>query len=62
MAGLTAVIITKNEASNIRRCLNSIADVVDEIVVVDSFSEDSTREICEEFLEWNLVIRVFMVR
>ena len=46
---LTAVIITKNEERNILRCLNSLLDVADEIVVVDSGSTDNTAAICEDF-------------
>ncbi len=46
---ITAVIITHNEERNIRRCLNSVQDVADEIVVLDSFSTDGTRKICDEF-------------
>ncbi|MGD8296500.1 MAG: glycosyltransferase family 2 protein [Desulfobacterales bacterium] len=43
---LSAVIITYNEENNIGRCLDSIREVVDEIVVVDSFSTDATQKIC----------------
>jgi len=46
MIKLSAVVITYNEERNIDRCLNSLEGVVDEIVVVDSFSTDSTPEIC----------------
>lgn len=46
---LSAVIITFNEEKNIATCLNSLLTVADEIVVVDSFSTDKTREICESF-------------
>lgn len=46
---ISAVIITFNEERNIKRCLTSLQGVVDEIVVVDSFSKDKTREICESF-------------
>ena len=46
---LSAVIITKNEEQNIRRCLESLQDVADEIVVVDSFSTDATEQICVEY-------------
>ena len=46
---ISAVIITKNEERNIRRCLESVQSVVDEIVVVDSLSTDKTEEICNEF-------------
>jgi glycosyltransferase involved in cell wall biosynthesis len=46
---LSAVIITFNEEKNIRRCLQSLKEVADEIVVVDSFSKDATESICKEF-------------
>lgn len=53
MIKLSAVIITLNEEHNIRRCLESISGVADEIVVVDSFSTDRTKEICTEFdVKW----------
>jgi glycosyltransferase involved in cell wall biosynthesis len=45
---LSAVIITFNEEKNIERCLISLRDVVDEIVVLDSFSNDKTEEICRK--------------
>lgn len=45
---LSAVIITFNEERNIGRCLESLKDVVDEVVVVDSYSSDQTRQICED--------------
>ena len=46
---ISAVIISHNEERNIRRCLNSVQGVADEIVVVDSLSDDKTEEICNEF-------------
>ena len=46
---ITAVIITHNEERNILRCLNSVHDVVDEVVVVDSLSTDNTEAICRKF-------------
>ena len=39
---LTATLIVKNEAANLRRCLQSIDGVVDEVVVVDTGSTDDT--------------------
>jgi glycosyltransferase involved in cell wall biosynthesis len=45
---LSVVIITYNEEKNIERCLLSVKEVADEIVVLDSFSTDKTREICEK--------------
>jgi glycosyltransferase involved in cell wall biosynthesis len=46
---LSAVIITKNEERNIERCLSSLTEVADEIVVIDSFSTDRTEEICKKY-------------
>src|SRR6478672_12171113 len=43
---ISAVIITFNEEKNIGRCLDSLRDVADEILVIDSFSTDKTEEIC----------------
>ena len=45
---LSAVVITRNEEKNIVRCLNSLEDVADEILVVDSFSTDGTAAICRQ--------------
>lgn len=45
---ISAVIITLNEEENIARCLKSLQGVTDEIVVVDSYSTDRTKEICVE--------------
>lgn len=45
---ISAVIITKNEAVAIERCLDSIIDLVDEIVVVDAESTDATADLCRK--------------
>ena len=45
---LSVTIITLNEEKNIGRCIDSLAEVADEIVVVDSFSTDRTEQICRE--------------
>lgn len=45
---ISAVIITLNEEKNILRCLESIENIVDEMVVVDSFSTDKTEEIARK--------------
>lgn len=44
---ISVVIITFNEERNIERCINSAKIVADEIIVLDSFSTDQTKEICE---------------
>jgi glycosyltransferase involved in cell wall biosynthesis len=46
---ISAVIITFNEADNIERCLDSLQDIADEILVVDSYSTDKTGEICRKY-------------
>ena len=45
MHPLSVVIITYNEEKNIRRCIESVHKVADEIIVIDSFSEDDTVKI-----------------
>jgi glycosyltransferase involved in cell wall biosynthesis len=45
---LSVVIITRNEEANIGRCLNSVKEIADEIVILDSFSTDRTCAIAEE--------------
>lgn len=49
MPKISVVIITFNEERNIERCLLSVKDVADDIMVVDSFSTDRTEEICNNF-------------
>lgn len=44
---ISAVVITKNEAHRIRRCLDSVKGWVSEIIVVDDGSTDETREISQ---------------
>jgi glycosyltransferase involved in cell wall biosynthesis len=46
MLPVSAVIITYNEERNIKRCLESLHNLVQEIVVVDSYSSDQTKAIC----------------
>ena len=47
---LSVVIIAKNEELNIRRCLESV-QWADEIIVLDSGSDDATVAIAKEFTE-----------
>lgn len=46
---LSVCMIVRNEAHQLRDCLNSILHVADEIVVVDTGSTDDTRAIAREF-------------
>ena len=45
---ISAAIITLNEEKNLPRCLESLRDLVSEIVIIDSGSTDRTREIAEK--------------
>ena len=45
MPQISAIVLTLNEERNIGRCLDSLQGVVDEIVVIHSFSTDRTAEI-----------------
>jgi len=42
MTPLSVVIITKNEENNIGTCIDSVREIADEILVLDSFSTDNT--------------------
>ncbi|MTI39514.1 glycosyltransferase family 2 protein [Fulvivirga lutimaris] len=46
---ISGVVITFNEEENIEECLQSMLDVIDEIIVVDSFSTDQTKTIAEKY-------------
>jgi glycosyltransferase involved in cell wall biosynthesis len=45
---ISAIIITYNESRNIARCLEALKGVADEVIVVDSFSQDNTVAIAEQ--------------
>ena len=47
---LSVIIITKNEASHVGRCLESVS-WADEIIVLDSGSDDETVAICRRYTE-----------
>lgn len=49
MISLSIVIITFNEERNLARCLDSVKDIANEIIVVDSYSTDKTVEIARSY-------------
>lgn len=57
MAKISACVIAKNEAQNIQRCLQSLQDIVNEIIVVDTGSTDDTAKIAA-----NMGARIFPCR
>lgn len=51
MITISLCMIVKNETDVLRRCLVSIADLMDEIIIVDTGSSDCTKEIAAEFTD-----------
>ncbi|WP_052523748.1 glycosyltransferase family 2 protein [Geobacillus kaustophilus] len=49
---LSLCMIVKNEESVLRRCLDSVRGIVDEIIIVDTGSTDRSREIASEYTNW----------
>jgi len=46
---ISACLITKDEEKNLRKCLDSLKGIADEIIVVDTGSTDKTIEIAQEY-------------
>ena len=49
MVTISLCMIVKNEERHIARCLDSIAELVDEIIIVDTGSVDRTLEIVSNY-------------
>ncbi|SHE48025.1 Glycosyltransferase involved in cell wall bisynthesis [Caldanaerobius fijiensis DSM 17918] len=56
---LSLCMIVKNEEKNLPRCLDSVKDIVDEMIIVDTGSTDSTVKVAESYgakvfsIRWN---------
>jgi len=48
---ITAIIMTYNEERNLQACLESVKDYIDDIIIVDSFSNDKTEDIAREYTD-----------
>lgn len=55
--GISAVILTKNEESRIRRCLEALIGWVDEVILVDDESTDRTPTIAEGEYGARVIVR-----
>ena len=49
MNRLSVCLVAQNEQQNLPRCLRSVRDLADEIILVDGGSTDSTQQIAREF-------------
>ena len=57
--GLSLIIRAKNEQKNIRLCIDSVIDLVDEIIFVNNNSTDDTLKIIEELGLMNDKIKIY---
>lgn len=48
---ITAIIMTYNEKRNLKACLESVHEYIDDIIIVDSFSNDETESIAKEYTQ-----------
>lgn len=51
MISISLCMIVKNEEAILRRCLDTVADLVDEIIIVDTGSSDATKAIAAEYTD-----------
>ena len=51
MITISLCMIVKNEEETIQRCLQSVMDIADEIIIVDTGSTDKTKEVVKNFTD-----------
>lgn len=59
-ADLTTIILTKNEEKNIRNCIESVINITDRIVIIDSYSTDDTIKIAKEYSKVEIIYNKFI--
>ena len=60
MATISLCMIVKNEEQVLARCLDSVADLMDEIIIVDGGSSDGTAELVWEWEARGLPLSLLM--
>ena len=48
---ISLCMIVKDEAAILARCLDSVADLMDEIIIVDTGSTDNTKEVAARYTD-----------
>lgn len=61
MIEISLCMIVKNEEKILARCLDSVADLVDEIVIVDTGSTDATKKIAANYTDKIYDLRGWMI-
>ena len=51
MVTISLCMIVRNEEAVLERCLHSVCNAVDEIILVDTGSEDRTKEIARSYTD-----------
>lgn len=59
MVPISIIIITLNEEKKIRKCIESVINISDDIIVIDSNSQDRTTDICNEYDNVKVIINKF---
>lgn len=61
MITISLCMIVKNEERILARCLDSVKDLVDEIVIVDTGSADATRRIAQTYTIGSMILHGSMI-
>ena len=51
MATISLCMIVKNEERVLNRCLTCIKNIVDEIIIIDTGSQDNTKQIAMQYTD-----------
>lgn len=51
MVTISVCMIVKNEECVLERCLSTVREIADELIIVDTGSTDATKEIAKKFTE-----------